>query len=311
MKKRILLIDESLTVQKVVALTLDKGSYQVLYARNRQEVIRTVVDQSVDLILLSENAPGLSWASFPKELESWLGTTTGIPPIVLITGHEMKEAKHFVAVLKKPFSPQSLQQTVENLLGGAQDREVTLDNERTQMSSEDSLHTTFNRKFSDEQELVRQTFEGKLGENLVPQGTPEADVLDWQTPASPSSSSKNGVPSSAAELWETPSSKSVVSSIPGSPKESTQDLWGTYEQQGQVTTEDVSMRLQDNALLTSEDSMAYKAFLQSEVQSKIQNQDLEMLVKKALSELMPPIVERLVQERLDQLLKDHEESLAS
>jgi CheY-like chemotaxis protein len=311
MKKRILLIDESLTVQKVVALTLDKGSYQVLYARNRQEVIRTVVDQPVDLILLSENAPGLAWSSFPKELESWLGTTTGIPPVVLISGHEMKEAKHFIAVLKKPFSPQSLQYTVENLLGDPQDTEATLDKERTQMSCEDVLQSTFNRKFSDEQELVRQTFEEEIGENLEPQQVSGADILDWQTPPQPSSSPKKAVSSSTAELWATTPSKSVVSNIPGSPKESTQDLWGTQEQVGKSTLEEFSMGSQDNALLTSEDSMAYKAFLQSEVKSKIQNQDLEMLVKNALSELMPPIVERLVQERLDQLLKDHEESLAS
>ena len=310
MKKRILLIDESLTVQKVVALTLDKDNYQVLYARSRQEVIKAVVDEPVDLILLSENVGGLNWPSFPKELESWLGTTEGLPAIVLISGQEIREAKHFAAVLKKPFSPPMLQELVESLLGNPENIEKTYEKDRTRMISEDPLQSVFNRKFSDEHELVRQTFEED--EPKSSSNSEVHEVIDWQEPEAVELSLNKATPKTASELWQSePSKSNIVSKAPGTPKENTEDLWGTQNQLSSNSVEASPMRQQDNALLSSEDSMAYKSFLQNEVKSKIQERDLEEMVKKALTELMPPIVEKLVQQRLDELLKDHEESLAS
>jgi DNA-binding response OmpR family regulator len=284
MKKRILLIDESLTVQKVVALTLDKGSYQLLYARNRQEAIKAIVDQPVDIILLSEMVSGLSWQSFPKELESWLGRSVTPPPAVLITGQEMKEAKHYAAILKKPFSPVALKAIVEEHLGGS---EMGLGREPQGESREDNLQRTFNRAFSDEEELVRQTFDDE--------------------------SHGDKLPTTAAELWQSdgPKEKMLSQRVPGEPKENTEDLWGTQNNSNRATMEELNMMEQRSPVLTSEDSMAYKSVLENEVKSRIQNQDLQQMVERALAEMLPPIVERLVQERLDRLLQEHEESLAS
>ncbi len=307
MKKRILLIDESLTVQKVVALTLDKGMYQVLYARNRQEVINTVVDTAVDMILLSETVAGLPWQSFPKELESWLGKMLSPPPVVLITGQDIKEAKHYISILKKPFTPQALQDLVHGLVGEV---EKTMEKDLTRiLPAEDNLQATFNRAFSDEEELVRQTFlEGEGG------ASQESSISRLKNLSSRSSASEESVPITAAELWEGERSSSkerTVQRVPGGPKESTEELWGTHNSPIRSLPEDLNMMEQANPVLTSEESMAYKLALENEVKTKVQNQDLHRMVETALMELMPPIVERLIQERLDKLLKEHEESLAS
>lgn len=311
MKKRILLIDESLTVQKVVALTLDKGSYRVLYAKNRQEVIKTVVDEPVDLVLLSENVTGINWQTFPKELESWLGPDAQNPPVVLVTGQDLREAKHFAAVLKKPFTPSALLEITEAFLGEPVDNEVTGESDR-QLLSEDSLQSAFNRRFADENELVRQTFEEDMPE--VEAKGHEVEVAGAGRRVPGQTNKLRAI--SAADLWESESADfesepKQQPKIPGTPKEKTEDLWGTQTEKYQSTAEDNQMVQQEKAVLTSEDSMAYKAFLQNEVKSKIQDHDLEAMVKAALVELMPPIVEKLVQERLDELLKEHEESLAS
>ena len=70
MKKKILLIDESLTVQKVVALTLDKAKYQLSFAKSRPEVMKLVLENPPDLILLSDQMSDMSVGNFPKEMET-------------------------------------------------------------------------------------------------------------------------------------------------------------------------------------------------------------------------------------------------
>lgn len=292
MKKRILLIDESVTVQKVVSLTLSKGDYQVLYARNRQEVLKMVVDTPMDLILLSENISGLSWQTFPKELESWLGKTTSVPPVALITGQGINEAKHYVGVLKKPFTPQGLQDLVSRVVGDDIDAVLSAGHsESSAVDAEDHLKNSFNRAFADEGDLARQTFAG-VNPNFSEQGAP--------------------LPKTAAQLWQNEvSNERAPQRVPGEAKERTADLWGTQSLPVQALSEDLTMMQHENPVLTSEDSMAYKSALEHEVKSKLQNQDLYPMVERALVELLPPIVERLVQERLDRLLKEHEESLAS
>jgi len=308
MKKRILLVDESLTVQKVVSLTLDKGMYQVVYARNRQEVVKMVVDMPVDLILLSENVSGLPWQSFPKELESWMGKMGAVPPVVLITGQEIKDAKHYVGVLKKPFTPQSLQELVDSLMEPMNSLNGDLLNsaERQHSLSEDTMQTSFNRAFSDEEELVRQTF----SEEEV-RTTNRVSVVGFK-PKVGGEPFAGSLPRTAAELWEgNPSNERAPHRAPGELKENTEDLWGTSPLPAQELSEDLNMMEQESSLLTPQDSMAYKSALEHEVKSKLHNQDLYPMVEKALAEILPPIVERLVQERLDQLLKEQEESLAS
>ncbi len=284
----ILLIDESLTVQKVVALTLDKLSYSLSFARNRAEALRMIREMKPELVLLSDQVSDITTASFPREAEALLAKEMNVPPFVLISGQEVKNAKNFVATIKKPFSPQELQQLVSRYLPDADDQDADAD-EQTQVSfsessDEDRLQTMFDRTFADEAQLVKETLEGELMNkersfNAMPKAGPPPSV-------------------SVEELWH---DRPIAETRAAGPRisEPLADLW--------TTDSTASQDSNPSDVLGQEESMAFKQSLQSKVEDKLKQTDLAEIVEKVLEKVIPPIVERIVQERLDKLLQDQEQ----
>lgn len=274
MKSRILLIDDSLTVQKVVSLTLDKNAHQVFYAKGRADAVKQINEHSPDLVLLSDQVKDLTASTFPKEVEAWLGRDHDLPAMVLITGQDIKEMRHFSAVLKKPFSPQSLleiagkyakakeTETKSTMKGIDAALGVTPGSQHPDEFAEERLEQAFNDHFNDEKTLVMQTFQD------INQDDDDED--DKPT------------------LLNVVASKKI---------ESPKELWGV--------SGNVSAR-EESPLMGAEDSMAYKAVLENKVRNELDGKDLDAVVGRLLSDLLPSIVERLVQERLDKLLGDQE-----
>jgi CheY-like chemotaxis protein len=265
MKQKILLVDESLTVQKVVALTLDKQKFTVVFAKSRTEVIKNIIDTEPSLILMSDSFHDIQWQTFPKEVEAWLGRDYSLPPVVLITSQELEEARHYSGVLRKPFTPQQLQSIVSIHIP-PEDAPTELiqrptSHGRRAEDEEDRLQKTFHESFANEQDLTKQTFDHYEKEEIT---------MDSETPL---------VAGSHQQPTENTSSR---------------DLWGVGKQKG------------SSQILDAEDSMAYKASLENKVEAEIGNKDLDAVIDRVLSRMMPPIVERLVQERLDRLLKEQE-----
>lgn len=271
MKKRILLIDESLTVQKVVSLTLDKNKYQVNYAKTRNEAVSQITENTPDLILVSDQVSDLTIPSFPKELETWLGRTHEIPPILLITAQDIKEVRHYAGVLRKPFSPQALQAAVAKYAmeskapGGLGAPNEDFEDQR--------LQKIFNETFNDEANLVRATFENEIE---------ESDVTQVGIPMP----MRQAVKESGNDLWSSPQT------LPPSPPPAARPA-----------------QRPKAPVMGAEDSMAYKAVLEREVETKLGGRDLDEMVDKILNRLVPPLVEKLVQERLDKLMKEQEDYL--
>src|SRR5688500_18899531 len=148
MKKKILLIDESLTIQKVVALTLDRARYHVAYAKSRAEAVKLVMEAFPELILVSDQIPDVQLATFPREVENWaLRGNYPAPAVVLITSQDPEQvpvARHYAGVLKKPFSPQTLLALVTA-------HSPNLDEPFTEPNFEDQrLQKAFNEAFNDE-----------------------------------------------------------------------------------------------------------------------------------------------------------------
>lgn len=144
MKKQILLIDESLTVQKVVALTLDRERYTLAVAKTRPEAMKLVLEAPPDVILVSDQVSGLTASSFPKEVETWVGRDRKVPALILISAQSTPPGRGYGVVLKKPFSPQSLQQAVNDALGAEE-------------KAESRVEKAFTEAFADESRLVEQT----------------------------------------------------------------------------------------------------------------------------------------------------------
>ena len=261
MKKRILLIDESLTVQKVVALTLDRETYAITNAKSRSDAMKVVLDSPPDLILVSDQVTGVNASGFPKEVETWSGRDRKQPPLVLITSQDIKELRGYQAVLKKPFAPQALQAAVVQALGAA-------DAHASEMGEADDsrLQKIFTDTFSDEAKLVSETFRAEIE---------ETDDTLLTMPA--------------------PSKKNVRRGAPP-PPENVAELWGKPEPMEEEVVQ----------VLGAEDSMAYKAQLEKEVGRQLEAYDLEDILHRLLDKIVPPMVERLAQQRLDQLLKESE-----
>jgi hypothetical protein len=113
-------------------------------------------------------------------------------------------------------------------------------------------------------------------------------------------------------LWESPAAP-VVNPETRPQTESVSDLWGGgsssssfMESQSQTPHAPVDSEPQ---ILRTEESLAYKSLLENQVQQKLESQNLNEMVEKVLARLLPPLVERLVQERLDQLLTEQEQDL--
>ncbi len=294
MKKRVLLIDESLTVQKVVALTLDKSRYAVSYAKSRTEAMTFVADSPPNLILVSDQVTDVTVPSFPKEVEAWLGRNHRPPPIILITGQDLKEMRHYAGVLKKPFSPQALQTLVtEHTAGVSATPEASLGAKAQSSAQEDAnLQSRFNETFNDEAKLTRETFETEVPDDN------EATLLNIPAPSSARAQPQRTAAPPAADdsLWSNNPPPAPAPRAPAPPPPATQAR--------RVPEAPVAP---SGDIMRAEDSMAYKGMLESQVESTLARENLSEIVQKVLDRMVPPIVERLVQERLDQLMRDQED----
>ncbi len=301
MRKRVLLIDESLTVQKVVALTLDKSKFSILYAKTRAEAMRLVIENAPQLILVSDQVTDINVGAFPKEVEVWLNRRAAVPPLILITAQDIKDVRHYAAVLKKPFSPQILQKLVAEkaALGEVSDAPKASpppSNSNPEDYEDQRLQKIFNEAFSDESRLVRETFENEptSSYSLAPEAPtappPQNSKPQWTPPLRPSAP-QNSEPARAVP---------VPPAAPNFPVEDA-PLWGRKEMQaGQSAPSEI---------MSTSDSHAYKATLENKVEHKMGEADLQAVVEKVLEKMLPPIVEKLVQARLDALMKDQEQFL--
>lgn len=274
MKKRVLLVDESLTVQKVVALTLDKNKFTLSFAKNRGEVMKLVVENPPDLMLVSDQVADINVGSFPKELEAWLGGVRDVPPVVLITGQDIKEHRHYAAVLRKPFAPQALQAIV---LEHAQTRvpAPSAPEGNADEYEDQRLQKIFNDTFADEASLMRETFKNEI--------ETEERTLVTERPGP----SRN----ESANLWEEKKSSAPAALWNDAPAKTSDDLWGPAKPPA----------------APSAPPAAEAAFVsESQIEQKLKEQDLSEVIERVLARVIPPIVERLVQERLDKLLKEQE-----
>lgn len=289
MNQKILLIDSGITVQKIVALSLDKDKYSGLIASSKEEAKRIILEQSPDLVLVSDRFEGVEWQRFPKEVETWVGAGGVLPKFVLLASRHVSEAKHYHGILNKPFTPQALQEMVSNQLTPSS---------MPDSKEMNSISAKLNQTIIEEVEREEITMTGAPGFlNDVPVMEPKSE---------PASSAREKLES----LWDAPQ-------VPSAPLEtmsrgeSVSDLWGTgtvLEQPNRPSKKEESSKpTQAAEILDVEESLAYKSLLENQVQQQLETQNLHEIVEKVLAKLLPPMVERLVQTRLDQLLKEQEQ----
>lgn len=121
MGKRILLADDSVTIQKVVELTFMDEDYEVVAVSNGDEALARLADVKPDLVIADVHMPGASGYDVCRRVKAWRRGT----PVLLLVGtfepFQEEEARRADAdgYLKKPFDSQELLRRVEELIAAA------------------------------------------------------------------------------------------------------------------------------------------------------------------------------------------------
>lgn len=123
LRKKILLIDDEEDIREVAALSLETiGDFEVLAAAGGAEGFELAVRELPDAILLDVMMPGLDGPATLERLRS-NESTRGIPVIFLTAKVQSSDRKRLAdlgarAIIGKPFDPESLAATVEEILEG-------------------------------------------------------------------------------------------------------------------------------------------------------------------------------------------------
>jgi len=121
--KKILLADDSITIQKVVELTFSDGNYQVVCVSNGAQALKKIPDLRPDIVLLDVIMPEKSGYEVCEQLKA--DPATASIPVLLLTGtfepfdRRRAEAAGASGHLTKPFESQALVSRVEELMAQA------------------------------------------------------------------------------------------------------------------------------------------------------------------------------------------------
>lgn len=120
MAKRILIVDDSVSMRGMIRSALRSGSFEVIEAANGPDALTMLDRQEVDLIITDVNMPDMDGISLVKAIRH-RPATKATPVLVLTTecGAELKQAGRAAGAtgwIVKPFSPQQLVQVVAKVL---------------------------------------------------------------------------------------------------------------------------------------------------------------------------------------------------
>jgi CheY-like chemotaxis protein len=118
--KKILLADDSITIQKVVELTFSEADFQVVCVSNGAQALRKISEMRPDIVLLDVIMPEKNGYEVCEQLKR-APSTSGIPVLLLTGTFEPFDKKRAEAAganghLTKPFESQVLVSKVEELI---------------------------------------------------------------------------------------------------------------------------------------------------------------------------------------------------
>ncbi len=122
MSKKVLIVDDSSTMRKIVTRSLRQAGLdvgQILEAGDGQEALQLLGNESVDVILSDINMPNMDGLEFLRQ-KSADDAIKGIPVVMISTevgADILAEARSLGALgsIKKPFTPDQIMDTLGNL----------------------------------------------------------------------------------------------------------------------------------------------------------------------------------------------------
>lgn len=121
MTKTVLTVDDSPSVRRMIAMTLQEAGYDVIEAVDGRDGLEKALSQPVDAIITDQNMPNLDGLGFIRELRQH-AAGKGVPIIVLSTDSEeglKAQAREAGALgwMVKPFTQDKLLAVIRKVLG--------------------------------------------------------------------------------------------------------------------------------------------------------------------------------------------------
>ena len=116
-KRKILIVDDEISVRLMIALALKSGDYKIDFAGDGAEALSCMERLEYDLVITDYLMPFMDGLALIEKIRSkWPST-----PVMLVTG--AIEANRFqkendVVCIQKPFNVQDLQTNVKEILNG-------------------------------------------------------------------------------------------------------------------------------------------------------------------------------------------------
>jgi two-component system chemotaxis response regulator CheY len=118
--KTILIVDDSISMRKMVAFTLEESGFAIAEAENGAEALKTIAAAKFDLILADVNMPEMDGITFVRAARA-LPEYRYSPILILTTesaGEKVQMARQAGATgwIVKPFEPERLLEAVRRVL---------------------------------------------------------------------------------------------------------------------------------------------------------------------------------------------------
>jgi CheY-like chemotaxis protein len=114
-ERRVLVVDDEAAVRALVAASLDGAGCEVEACADGPAALHSAIESPPRLILLDVALPGMNGADVLRRLRA--EPATSAVPVVMLTGLEPPAGVHPDGVLRKPFAPQDVRETVLEWLG--------------------------------------------------------------------------------------------------------------------------------------------------------------------------------------------------
>lgn len=118
--RKVLIVDDAVTMRQMVRFTLSKGGYEVVEAEHGQDALNKLAQGTVDLIITDLNMPVMDGIALIREVRKIPAMKN--KPILMLTTEGLAEKKEqgkaagATGWVIKPFNPEKLLQTLAKVL---------------------------------------------------------------------------------------------------------------------------------------------------------------------------------------------------
>ncbi len=121
MSKRIMIVDDSVTVRQVLRLTLTNAGYDLLEACDGEDALNVIAGQEIDMMITDLNMPKLDGIELIRQVRKC--KEYRFLPIVMLTTESADDKKQEGKAagasgwIVKPFKPEQLLKVVNLIIG--------------------------------------------------------------------------------------------------------------------------------------------------------------------------------------------------